>query len=201
MAKLLAEELATRQAYDEHSLAWMQAHDLPGFWREEMGAFAAMLPPPARILEVGAGAGRDAAELIALGYGYTGIDFSAGMLALATRRLPDADFRCMTVYDLDRQDGLYDGFWAACSLLHIPKARISEALAAVRGCLRPGGAGFIVMKKGAGEGADTAGVRDMYRFFAWWQREEFAEVLARTGFEVVRWHTPGSRLCFFVEAV
>jgi ubiquinone/menaquinone biosynthesis C-methylase UbiE len=201
MAKLLAEELATRKAYDEHSLEWALAHNEPGFWSEEMATFAEMLPPPARILEIGAGAGRDAAALIAAGYTYTGIDFSEGMLTLARQRLPHASFRHMSVYDLEPPDHLYDGFWAACSLLHIPKARVGEALTAIRSCLRSGATGFIAMKQGHGEGVDDAGQRDMHRFFARWQRGEFAEVLALNGFEVTGWHKAGSRLAFFVRAV
>jgi ubiquinone/menaquinone biosynthesis C-methylase UbiE len=197
---LRPEELATRQAYNDHSLEWALAHNEPGFWSEEMAAFAEMLPPPARILEVGAGTGRDAGELIAMGYGYTGIDFSEGMLTLARQRLPGADFRYMSVYELEPSGQPYDGFWAACSLLHIPRKRISEALTAVRRCLRPGAAGFIAMKQGRGEGVDDAGQRDMHRFFAWWQRGEFAEVLALNGFEVASWHKAGSRLAFFVRA-
>lgn len=207
MTRLLAEELATQQAYDKHNLEWALAHNEPGFWREEMAAFTKMLPLPAHVLEIGAGTGRDAAELIEAGYAYTGIDFSEGMLTLARQRLPQADFRHASVYDLAHVHNvgqplsLYDGFWAACSLLHIPKARIDEALTAIRWCLRPAAAGLIIMKQGHGEGVDDAGQRDMHRFFAWWQREEFAEVLTRNGFEVASWHKAGSRLCFFVKAI
>jgi SAM-dependent methyltransferase len=198
--RLLAEEAATRQAYDDHSLAWALAHNEPGFWREEMATFAEMLPLPAHILEIGAGSGRDAGELIAAGYGYTGIDFSANMLTLARQRLPGTDFRYMSVYDLEPFGQPYDGFWAACSLLHVPKERIGEALTAIRWCLRPGAVGFIAMKQGRGEGVGDAGQRDMHRFFAWWQRAEFAEVLELNGFEVASWHKAGSRLAFFVRA-
>jgi SAM-dependent methyltransferase len=201
MTRLLAEEAATRQAYDDHALEWALAHNEPGFWSEEMAAFARMVPPPARILEIGAGTGRDAAELSGLGYDYTGIDFSRQMLTLARQRLPRAAFLHLSVYDLGQYAGPpYDGFWAACSLLHIPKRRIGEALAAIRGCLRAGAPGCIIMKQGHGEGVDDAGQRDMHRFFAWWQREEFAAVLALSGFEVTSWHKAGSRLCFFVRA-
>jgi len=202
MARLQAEELATRRAYDDHAPEWALTHDEPGFWREEMATFEAMLPPPAYVLEIGAGAGRDAADLIAAGYRYTGIDFSEGMLTLARQRLPRACFRHMTVYDLPPLDApaLYEGFWAACSLLHIPRSRIGEALRAIRKCLICGSPGFIAMKQGSGEGVSDAGQRNMERFFAWWQREEFADALLRNGFEVASWHKAGSRLCFFVRA-
>src|SRR5258708_37960082 len=45
-------------------------------------------PPPARILDIGCGAGRTSAELVRLGYRITGIDL-AGQLARAARnRVP-----------------------------------------------------------------------------------------------------------------
>lgn len=200
MTSLLSEELATQQAYDAHALEWGLAHSDPGFWGSELVTFADMLPPPARILEVGVGAGRDAAELIAAGYDYTGIDFSENMLALARHRVPRADFRHLSVYDLQLAGKPYDGFWAACSLLHVPRSRIDEALTAIRRCLSDKAAGFIAMKQGSGEGFSNAGQQHMERFYAWWQISEFTDVLERNGFDVMLGTKPGPLLSFFVRA-
>ena len=197
MSGLLPAELATRDAYDTHAETWMQAHNTPGFWREEMERFHRLLPA-GDILEIGCGAGRDAAELRLMGYGYTGIDFSAAMIALSRARLPTADFRQQSIYSLDIPERTFDGFWAAMSLVHIPKARMDEALTRIGSQLRDGAVGFIALKHGDGEGLSDSDTPGMTRFFAWWQKDEFAGVLARNGYQVADNYRAGSRHCFFV---
>ncbi len=197
---LLPAEETTRQAYNQHALAWQSVHNTPGFWGREMHRFRELLAD-GHVLEVGAGAGRDAAELIDLGYGYTGIDISPGMLVLARQRLAGADFREMSVYDLAPAAAWFDGFWAACSLLHVPKSRMNEALTAIRDTVRDGAIGFIALKQGCGEGLSDSDVPGMTRFFAWWQKQEFAAVLDRSEFAVADYWRAGSRHCFFVRAV
>jgi SAM-dependent methyltransferase len=194
---LLPVEQTTRDTYDVHAEAWMTAHDTPGFWRDEMERFHRLLPA-GDLLEIGCGAGRDAKELLRLGYGYTGIDFSAAMIALARARIPGADFRQQSVYDLNIPGRTFDGFWAAMSLLHTPKARMSEALTKIGATLRNEAAGFIALKQGTGEGLRESDTPRMTRFFAWWQKAEFAAVLATTGYQITDYWRAGSRHCFFV---
>jgi SAM-dependent methyltransferase len=201
---LTSEEVATRIAYDAMASTWSAQHDTKGFWAEELKRFYELLPT-GRLLEIGAGGGRDAKELVAHGYEYVGTDVSTGLLDVARQQLPGTNFLEQSVYDLAFREP-FDGFWASAVLLHIPKDRIGEALQRIRTVMKPGAPGFISMKDGEGEmiQLDKVNGMDMERLMVLWGKDEFADALASNGYEVVdymfhpmsettKWH------CFFVK--
>ena len=175
-------ERRTLDYYDSHAAEWVATHggtSGPSFWKDEMREFQALLPSGS-VLEIGPGAGKDAAELIALGYQYTGADASAGLLKVAQGRNPGARFVLANVHSLDLSRR-FDGFWAAASLLHIPKSRIPDALQRIRTNVRKGGIGFISLKRGDGEGPDEK----TGRWFSYYQADEFEQILEAAGFRTV----------------
>jgi len=122
----------------------------PWLWR-----FLEGLPPGAAILELGCGGGRDAEEMIRLGYDVTPTDGSPAMAAEAERRL-GCPVRVMRFEELEAE-AAFDAVWANASLLHARAAQLPDVLAAVRRALRPGGRFFASYKLGAGEGRDPLG--------------------------------------------
>jgi SAM-dependent methyltransferase len=182
---VLDEEAATIQTYDTHAQAWADEH---GDRRRNQPTIEKLkrLVPRGTILEIGAGGGSDAALLTAAGYGYFGTDASVGMIRAARRTHPEQTFEQVNVYDLRQLQRQFDGFWASAVLLHLPKARIDEALQSIAAAIKPGGAGFISIKDGdeeVFEQRQKAG-RQEDRLFTYWRKDEFKQVLRRNGFEV-----------------
>lgn len=175
----------TKDTYNKIAENWAGKHNTRDFWKKEFEAFARLLPA-GRVLDVGCGAGRDYQLFGENGYDYTGVDYSKNLLAVARAEWPDAKFTEADMLDLPFLDHEFDGFWAAASLLHIPKEQIGEALGELKRVVKKGGVGFISLKKGEGERVvideDDKGDR---RFFAYWQREEFQNVLEKCGFQVL----------------
>jgi SAM-dependent methyltransferase len=197
--ELTAEEKITLETYNTTAKQWSVKHATVGFWKEEMEIFRKLLPN-GKILEIGSGGGRDAKELIALGYEYVGTDISTGLIEVAKKENLTATLLVQSVYDLDFLEGTqFDGFWASAVLLHIPKARIDTVLQRIRRFMRAGAVGFISLKQGEGERLE-----EDKRFFVYYSEEEFRQVLQRNNFEVVETTTrPMSEkttwLCFFVR--
>lgn len=204
---LLPEERMTLEAYNQNGRQWAIDHNDPGFWEEEMRLFHQLLPS-GHVLEIGAGGGRDARELLALGYQYTGTDISTRLLEFARQQLPDQNFLEQSVYEL-HFDHVFDGFWASAVLLHIPRIRIGQALHRIRLALRHGSIGFISIKDGIGasvEVVQSEDGQDYFTFSTYWDRKAFESVLLEASFELVHyayrnlsakdnWHI------FFVRAV
>lgn len=204
MTDLTEEEKITKAAYDKYGKAWAAANVMGDFWRPYIHKFHRILPE-GNILEIGCGSGRDAQDLIKLGYGYTGTDITDSFIDFCRQRLPGQKFIRQSVYDLYFPGHKFDGFWACASLIHVPKARMGEALQSIKSVVKLGGVGFISLKDGDNEYVrrDKIADLDMERFFAYWKKNEFALELERNGFKIVNYEFNDSQEtkwhCFFVK--
>ena len=97
-------------------------------------------PPPARVLDLGCGAGRTTIPLAALGYDATGIDLSPALIAEGRRRAPRLDLRVMDASRLDFPDGTFDAALFSHNGIDCiyPVAMRERCLREVRRVLRPG---------------------------------------------------------------
>lgn len=140
-----------------------------------------------KILEIGCGTGRDAEELVKFGFDYTGIDASEGMLKIAKERVKEGKFILGDFYKLDFQPETFDGFWAAASFLHVPKKDIKQVIKEAYRILKQGGVGFISLKQKTemDEGIiKETKVGGIERHFAFYDKDEFKQILEEGGFEV-----------------
>lgn len=181
VSKLTPGEQVTLETYEKQAEDWSVTRHNSHFWESEMTAFYRHLPIGS-ILEIGSGSGRDARELIDLGYDYTGTDISESFIKIARRENPNAPFFHQSVYDLSFPEPPgFDGFWASAVLLHVPKSRIDEALQAIIRCMKPRAVGFISLKQGKTEGVleEEQSGKTYRRLFSFWMPYEFANVLER----------------------
>ena len=136
----------------EAAIYTSRPHDgrFPWLWR-----FLDDLAPGAEILELGCGGGRDAEEMIRLGFRVTPTDGSPAMAAQAEQRL-GMPVRVMT-FDALAAEAEFDAVWASASLLHARAAALRDIFASIRQALRPGGRFCAGFKSGDGEGYDRLG--------------------------------------------
>lgn len=135
-------------------------------------AFLAQLPPGARILELGCGAGGDTAEMLARGFDVRATDGSPEMAGVASKRL-GCPVETLLFHDLD-EVGAYDAVWANACLLHVPRTELSDVLARIWRALKPAGVFYASYKEGDGDGRDT-----LNRYYNYpspdWLRATYAE--------------------------
>lgn len=146
----------------------------------DLAPFAALLPPSARVLDLGCGPGHVAEWLAARGHEAHAWDASAAMVARAAAR-PGVRARQATFEEVE---GEWHGIWAAFSLLHAPRADLSRLLRRLCGALRPGGALLVAMKTGEGERRDALGRR-----YSYLSEAELRDHLERGGLRIVSTRT------------
>ena len=149
------------QSFDPQTLAFYQreapdyAASGPHGIGRHLDGFLERLTPGARILELGCGAGRDAAEMEARGFCVDATDGVPEMAAQAAARL-GRPVRVLRFDALDAEQ-TYDGVVAAYSLLHVPRAGLVDVLGRVWRALQPGGWHVATYKCGGAEGRDQLG--------------------------------------------
>ncbi len=100
----------------------------------------------ADVLELGCGDGRDAAEIVKRSESYLGIDYSEGLLALARKQVPGADFRLQSILDYTFEPASYDVVFAFASLLHVNRDTFAALMPRIANSLRADGIFYVSLK-------------------------------------------------------
>lgn len=107
----------------------------------------------ARILDVGAGTGRDAAALAALGHHVTAVEPSSAMLRLARALHPGNDILWLSdaMPSLARVRGTYDVVLLSAVWMHVPPADRAAALSRIVDLTAPRGRIYMTLRLGPGD--------------------------------------------------
>lgn len=116
-----------------------------------VGELADRLADGARVLDLGCGAGVPATALLAQRSDVLGVDISAGQLALAAQRVPNARFLKADMTSLDLPRDSFDAVTAFYSFNHIPREEQQPLLVNIARWLRPGG---LLLASFGGGGSD-----------------------------------------------
>jgi len=99
-----------------------------------------LLPPRARVLDLGCGAGLPVAkELSAHGVAVVGVDRSGRQIELARRAVPKAEFIQGDMTELDFPPASFDAVTAFYSITHVPREEHGVLLRQIAIWLKPGG--------------------------------------------------------------
>lgn len=141
--------------------------------------FLKYVVPGGRIIDIGAGSGRDIKYFKDRGYVVEGIDASEKMCRLAAD-YSDADVSCERIQDWHPKEK-YDGIWANASLLHLLFSEIEEFIYRASEYLKPNGVFYISVKKGIQTRCDNNG-----RFFTDFTEEKVQQIVAKsTALEII----------------
>jgi SAM-dependent methyltransferase len=202
------EKLITKKFYDRNAPDWVIKRSNLNYCLEEFKEFQELIPS-GRVLDIGCGTGRDASLFQPNGYDYVGIDISSGMIAEARKLFPEAEFKEMDLSKLEFPNESFDGIWSFAAYLHLPKDEINKAIEEANRVLKLGGIGFISIKKGSFE--KYLGDDEKKRYWSFWGKNQFAQILKDNGFEIVKvWedkrdYNPPEDvtvfLCYFIRKV
>ena len=173
-----------RETYDKY--AQDRESSVMQDWKlEERARFLSALQKEHKhkLLEIGAGTGRDSKFFQDQGFEVTCIDLSPAMIDLCSQKGLNALVLDMTKIDLP--DHSFDAVYSMNSLLHLAKDEFSEVLLRINALLRPDGFFYLGMYGGC----DFAGIweKDAYtpkRFFSFFTDEKLKEETNKV-FEII----------------
>lgn len=144
------------------------------------------------VLDLGSGAGQDIRSLRRKRYRVVGLDLTWPLLAYARRRsrrvrLVQGDMR-----SLPFRNGVFDGVWAAASLIHLPKPAVRTTLRDLHGLVPPGGVLAATFVQGRNSGFLPTGWIPG-RFFSRWRKAELEGAVRQAGWAIISLKTVANR--------
>ncbi len=103
------------------------------------------LPPSARLLDLGCGAGTPHTSFLAERFDVVGVDISSRQLHIASARVPQADFILADMSSLHFPDGSFQAITAIYSIIHVPREEQARLFASIRRWLKPSGTALLVL--------------------------------------------------------
>ncbi|MFE2992812.1 class I SAM-dependent DNA methyltransferase [Streptomyces sp. NPDC059262] len=154
------------------------------------------LAPGSRILEVGCGTGVPTSRQLAdAGHSVVGVDLSAGMLELARKNVPEAEFHQLDLASLRPEPGQeagelgeFDAVTCFFTLLMLPRSEIPAALRLLHSMLRPGGLLALSMVEADLDDAEIPFLGHTIRVSGF-LRDELRQVVRDAGLEITGEHT------------
>jgi SAM-dependent methyltransferase len=182
----------TVAGYDRQAAAYRAATlAMPERVQAAVDGLASALPAGARVLEVGSGAGRDAAALEAAGLSVRRTDLAPGLVELLRGDGFDADVLDPLTDDLAdpaRPGRPYHAVWASASLLHVARADLPVVLRRLAEATRAGGLLRMSVKEGDGQGWSSHGSVPTPRRFVYWREQPLRDALSQAGWQVLETH-------------
>ena len=143
--------------------------------------FASLLPPKAKILDLGCGPGRDIRLFTDAGHSPIGVELNRSFVAMASRHghVIDADIR--RIRDLFSPH-TFDGIWAQASLVHLSRTETEQLLRDAESLLQPQGL-FYACVPAVGE-TGWVNEKDGRRWYTVWHEDHFEAAVSAAGFEI-----------------
>lgn len=176
---------------------------------EHIEDFLALLHAGSSILDAGCGHGMDAVCMSARGFKVTGVDISPGMIAMAKKNCPAAEFHLADIATFDMGENNLDGVIASFSLIHMPKDVVRVIMGNFWRALKPEGILCLGLQGGKSEEKwEKVPLKpDAVSFLNIYSEREIEHLLFENGFNIKHrfkrspknGELPYSKICYIAE--
>ena len=154
------------------------------------------LPKGAKVLDAGCGAGVPVTRILNQSFKVVGVDFSEEQVRLAREQVPQAQFICQDMTELDFPDDSFDAICSYYAIIHIPREEHRGLLPSFYRMLKM--SGLVLLCMGAGDlpediEEDCFGARMYWSHF---DAETNLKMLEDCGFDVIWSRTITEQLAF-----
>lgn len=143
------------------------------------------LPLHAKVLDAGCGAGIPITQILSERFDVTGVDFSGAQIDLAKKNVPQAEFLCRDMTQLDFPDNTFDAICSYYAIIHVPREEHESLIENFYRMLKPNGYALLCL------GAENLPNDIEENFFGarmYWSHfdgESYLKILKQAGFGLI----------------
>jgi len=173
-----------RQGYNKIAAQYLAARSSASPDAPALAHFSSLLPTNALVLDAGCGAGVPVTHFLAQYHRVVAIDFSIAQAQMASGLVPSAHVACLDMTQLAFPPAIFDGICSLFAILHIPRSKHRNLIAAFHRLLREDG--LVLLCLGASDNeADYGPYFGTRMFWSHFDSREYLEMLTATGFTVL----------------
>jgi len=143
------------------------------------------LPAGAAVLDAGCGAGVPVSQILSQKFHVTGVDFSESQIELARKHVPNAQFICEDMTNIDFPDHTFDAICSYYAIIHIPREEHQALFANFHRMLKP--LGFSLLCLGMESIIDDIDENFLGTRMYWshFDTETYLQMLKDAGFSII----------------
>jgi SAM-dependent methyltransferase len=139
----------TKQTYETNSDIFIdQWKDTNIIDNGKIETYIELLPTKAKILDIGAGFGKDVNYFCNKGLDCIGIDFCDKFIQKSKQLYSNVNIIKMSFLDIDFSENTFDGLWSRGSLFHLSKNDFIKVIKILGNILKPNGVFYIQLIEG-----------------------------------------------------
>lgn len=155
--------------------------------RRQLEDFKELVKQPARVLDVGVGAGYDL-SFLSEHYSVTALENNSEIIEMARFENPNADILEMDIRDYEVQENVFKGIWTRDVLHHLKEEERLPVLTKLAKGLVPGGVLYFVVREGVGDNTedDMHAGKKVKKYYNYFTEEEIRALAAEIGLVVIK---------------
>jgi len=146
---------------------------------------ARRLPPGAKVLDAGCGAGVPIAKRLSKSFSVTGVDFSEAQIRLARQFVPRAQFFLQDITHLAFPDDSFDAICSYYAIIHIPRQEHRAILRNFYRILRPAGPALLCLGANDLERDVVEDYLGSRMYWSHYDSQTNLRMLTETGFDLI----------------
>ena len=183
----------TKQSYEKNSKGFVnQWKDTNAIDNTKIEKFIALLPQKTeeiKILDIGAGFGKDVHYLCNKGFDCVGIDFCDEFIAQSKTLYTNVNILKMSFLEIDFSENSFDALWSRGALFHISKDDFGKVLKILQKILKPGGVFYLQLIEGEHDGLlGSIGKTEGAAHYSYYTAAELSALMATRGFSMIATH-------------
>lgn len=143
------------------------------------------LPAGARVLDAGCGAGIPVTRRLSQRFYVTGVDISETQIELASANVPNAEFLCQDMTELNFMSETFDAICSYYAIIHVPREEHRSIFENFYRMLKPGG--YTLLCLGAEDLVDDID-EDFFGTAMYWSHfdtDTYLKMLREAGFNIL----------------